>query len=131
MFSGSIKRWKVLESQLKVKTEQSTNQLKRLCLTCWASRNDAVHSLYFCYSDVMKALMKICLLSKKPDERAEAEGLKNNMEIFECVLLTVIQGKILETIKTVPQSLQKHNTDIFQASKYLATAFRPLVKGVS
>ncbi len=123
-FSGSIKRWQVLESQFKV-TGQPT--LKRLCPTRWASRNDAVCSLRFRYQDVMKALTKICLLSKKPDERAEAEGLKNNMENFEFVLQTVIQSKILETTNTVSQRLQKQNTDILQASKYVASASETLV----
>lgn len=91
-------------------TGQST--LKQLCPTHWASRNDAVCSLRFGYPDVMKALTKMCLLSKKPDE---AEGLKHNMDHLEFVLQIVIQGKILETINTVSQSLQKQNIDILQA----------------
>ena len=68
----------------------------------------------------MKALTKICLLSKKKEECAEAEGLKHSMENFEFVLQTVIQGKLLETVNVVSQSLQKQNVDILQASEYLA-----------
>lgn len=49
------------------------------------------------------------------------------MENFEFVLQTVTQGKILEMIDIVSQSLQKQNTDILQASKYLASASEALV----
>uniref|UniRef100_A0A8C3G567 Uncharacterized protein n=1 Tax=Cyclopterus lumpus TaxID=8103 RepID=A0A8C3G567_CYCLU len=94
--------------------------LKRLCPTRWASRHDAVRSLRFRFKDVMKALTKICLLSNKKEECAEAEGLNHSMENFEFVLQTVIQGKLLETVNVVSQSLQKQNVDILQASEYLA-----------
>ena len=77
-----------------------------------------MHSLRFRYPDVMKALKKICLLSKKSDEHTEAEGLKHSIENFEFVL---------QTINTVSQSLQKQNTDILQASKYLTSLSETLV----
>ena len=114
-FSGSIKRWELLETEFK-----AGPTLKRLCPTRWASRHDAVRSLRFRFKDVMKALTKICLLSNKKEECAEAEGLKHSMENFEFVLQTVIQGKLLETVNVVSQSLQKQNVDILQASEYLA-----------
>ncbi|KAF3837878.1 hypothetical protein F7725_009646 [Dissostichus mawsoni] len=65
--SGSIKRWELLETHLSVpKAGQPT--LKRLCPTRWASRQDAVQSLRFRYADIMQALTKIDLLSKKSEE---------------------------------------------------------------
>uniref|UniRef100_A0A8C2Z5F3 HAT C-terminal dimerisation domain-containing protein n=1 Tax=Cyclopterus lumpus TaxID=8103 RepID=A0A8C2Z5F3_CYCLU len=72
------------------------------------------------------ALTKICLLSNKKEECAEAEGLKHSMENFEFVLQTVIQGKLLETVNVVSQSLQKQNVDILQASEYLAGVLQSL-----
>ncbi|KAF3837926.1 hypothetical protein F7725_009694 [Dissostichus mawsoni] len=76
---GSIKRLELLETHLSVpKAGQHT--LKRLCPTQWASRQDAVQSLRFRYADIMQALTKIDLLSKKSEERAEATGLKKAME---------------------------------------------------
>lgn len=54
-FSGSIKRWELLETHLSVpKAGQPT--LKRLCPTRWASRQDAVQSLRFRYAEIMQAL---------------------------------------------------------------------------
>uniref|UniRef100_A0A8C3A271 HAT C-terminal dimerisation domain-containing protein n=1 Tax=Cyclopterus lumpus TaxID=8103 RepID=A0A8C3A271_CYCLU len=107
--------WELLETEFK-----AGPTLKRLCPTRWASRHDAVRSLRFRFKDVMKALTKICLLSNKKEECAEAEGLNHSMENFEFVLQTVIQGKLLETVNVVSQSLQKQNVDILQASEYLA-----------
>uniref|UniRef100_A0A8C3A0E6 DUF4371 domain-containing protein n=1 Tax=Cyclopterus lumpus TaxID=8103 RepID=A0A8C3A0E6_CYCLU len=98
-FSGSIKRWELLETEFK-----AGPTLKRLCPT-HHTRHDAVRSLCFRFKD---------------EECAEAEGLKHSMENFEFVLQTVIQGKLLETVNVVSQSLQKQNVDILQASEYLA-----------
>ncbi|KAK1904491.1 52 kDa repressor of the inhibitor of the protein kinase, partial [Dissostichus eleginoides] len=96
--------------------------LKRLCPTRWASRQDAVQSLRFRYADIMQALTKIDLLSKKSEERAEATGLKKAMESFEFVLMTVIQGKVLETVNIVSQALQRKDVDLLQATAMLGNA---------
>ncbi|KAJ4931907.1 hypothetical protein JOQ06_010343 [Pogonophryne albipinna] len=119
--SGSIKRWELLETHLSVpKAGQPT--LKRLCPTRWASRQDAVQSLRFRYADIMQALTKIDLLSKKSEERAEATGLKKAMESFEFVVMTVIQGKVLETVNIVSQALQRKDVDLLQATAMLGNA---------
>ncbi|KAJ8382714.1 hypothetical protein SKAU_G00034920 [Synaphobranchus kaupii] len=118
---GSIKRWELLETHLSVpKAGQPT--LKRLCPTRWASRQDAVQSLRFRYADIMQALSKIALLSQKNEERAEATGLKKAMESFEFVLMTVIQGKVLETVHIVSQALQSKDVDLLQATAMLGNA---------
>ncbi|KAJ4922335.1 hypothetical protein JOQ06_022539 [Pogonophryne albipinna] len=118
---GSIKRWELLETHLSVpKAGQPT--LKRLCPTRWASRQDAVQSLRFRYADIMQALTKIDLLSKKSEERAEATGLKKAMESFEFVVMTVIQGKVLETVNIVSQALQRKDVDLLQATAMLGNA---------
>lgn len=46
---------------------------------------------------------------KKHDEHAEAMGLKKAMEQFELVLMTVIQGKILETVNIASRVLKDKN----------------------
>ncbi|ROL50526.1 Zinc finger MYM-type protein 1 [Anabarilius grahami] len=125
-FSGSIKRWELLEGHLSNSSGQRT--LKRLCPMRWGSRNDAIESLRFRYADILQALSKIILLSKKPDERAEAMGLKKAMEKFEFVLMTVMQGKILETVNVASRALQDKNMDIMLASKLLGNALDTLTK---
>lgn len=102
--------------------------MKRLCPTCWASRNDAIESLLFRYVDVLQALSKITLLYKKTEERAEAMGLKKAMERFEFVLMTVVQGKILETVNVASSDIQDKNIDIMLASKLLRNALDTLTK---
>uniref|UniRef100_A0A3B1J2K6 DUF4371 domain-containing protein n=1 Tax=Astyanax mexicanus TaxID=7994 RepID=A0A3B1J2K6_ASTMX len=116
-FSQSIKRWELLENHLKSKPT-----LKRLCPTRWASRRDALYALRFRYADILQALTKITLRSKKSDERTEAMGLLKAMEAFEFVMMTVIQEKILETINIVSQVLQKKDVDLLQAASLLGNA---------
>lgn len=125
-FSGSIKRWELLEGHLSNSSGQRT--LKRLCPMRWASRNYAIESLRFRYVDVLQALSKIILLSKNPDECAEAMGLKKAMEKFKFVLMTVIQGKILETVNVASCALQDKNMDIMLASKLLGNVLDTLTK---
>ena len=52
---------------------------------------DAVHALRFRYADVLQALMKVTLQSKKPDKPAEATGLLKSMETFDFVMITAGQ----------------------------------------
>ena len=91
--------------------------LKRLCPTRWASRFDAVDSLRFCYPDVLKALTKISLQSKKPEERVEATGLIRAIEKYEFVLITVLQHTILKSVDLVSKCLQKKDMNLLDAVK--------------
>ena len=54
-FSGSNKRWELLETELKDPRQPT---LKRLCPTRWASRYDAVRSLRYRFTDVMMMIMR-------------------------------------------------------------------------
>ena len=119
-FSESINRWKLLENHLSKPT------LKRLCPTRWASRYDAIKSLRFRYKEVMQALSKIIMLSKKPEERTEASGIQKAMETFEFVLMTVVQLKLLETVNAASQALQKQDMDLLHAASLLRNAMDTL-----
>lgn len=112
-FSQSIKRWEMLENQLSKPT------LKRLCPTRWTSRADAIHALRFRYADILKALTKIALQSKKAEERTEASGLIKSIETFEFVMMLVFQERVLENVKVVSQVLQKKDVDLLQAATLL------------
>lgn len=78
-FAHSIKRWNVLIEMTEKSTPAVT--LKRLCATM-ASCNDAISVNRYRYVDMLKALTKISLTSKKADERSEAMALKRQMERF-------------------------------------------------
>lgn len=111
-FSQSIKRWDLLSS--------STLTLKKLCPTRWSSRTDSLKALRYSYMDVMKALSNIILLSKSPKDRAEAMGLKKQLEKFSFIFQIVVQTKILETINVVSKLLQNKDYDLFEAVTQLA-----------
>ncbi len=125
-FRQSIKKWEMLENELSKPT------LKRLCFTQWASKRDALHTLRFRYSDILKALTKIALQSNKSEERAEATGLVKSMETFEFALMLVIQEEVLETVNVVShvgllQKKKKKTWTFFKQLSYwkrLATPVR-------
>lgn len=100
--------------------------LKRLCPTRWSSRHDAIHALRFRYSDILQALTKISLQSKKSDERAEATGLITSIESFKFAMITVMQEKILESVDIVSKLLQKKDMDLFHATGRPGTACNTL-----
>lgn len=60
--------------------------LKKLCATRWAPCNDAVSAVRYRYVEVLKALTKISLTSKKADERNKAMALIRLMEKFDFVV---------------------------------------------
>lgn len=93
--------------------------LKRLCPTRWVSRHDALHALRFRYADILKALTKIALQSKKSEECTEATGLIKSMETFEFAMMLVIQENVLERVNVVSHVLQKKDVDLIQAATLL------------
>lgn len=113
-FSESIKRWELLSS--------SSLSLKRLCPTRWSSRIDSLKALRYSYVEVMKALSKIILLSKKPDARTEAAGLRKQLESFSFVFQVVLHTKILESVNLISNLLQTKDFDLFEASNLLESA---------
>lgn len=120
-FSQSSKRWDLLSS--------SSRSLKKLCPTRWASRTDSLKALshWHCYVDVMKALAKLTVISTKPKERAEAMGLKKQLEKFSFVFQVVIQTNILEAINVASKNLQHEGYDLFEAASQLERAKEKLI----
>lgn len=117
-FSQSIKRWDLLAS--------SPRTLKKLCPTRWSSRTDSLKALRYSYTDVMKALSNIILLSEKPKEKAEAMGLKKQLESFSFIFQIVVQTKILEAINVVSKRLQTEDYDLFEATTQLEIVSKKL-----
>ena len=85
-FGRSLNRWDELAL-----TEDGMHKLKlkKLCATRWASRIDAVRVLKNRYADILKVLARISLTTKDAKERADATGLRKNMENYDFVVCMV------------------------------------------
>lgn len=127
-FGHSIVRWQELKvvsgctENPKAPVPKDKVTLKTLNPTRWAGRYEAVYALKERFGDVMKALNKIILTSKKPKERNEAEGLKKRLESFSFVLLLTVQCKILGEINIASKSLQTESIDLMTAYDLLGNA---------
>lgn len=113
-FGHSINRWDILSSL----TNESEITLKKLNPTRWASRHDSILAVKLRYLDILKALMKISLESKKPDgdEVSEARRLMKVINNFQFVMLTVILSKVFTQLNIASKSLQGKETDLERAS---------------
>lgn len=65
-FSSSIKGWELLlnTNLMSCCKKEKNPSLKRLYVTRWSSRHDALFAVYFLYTDIMKALSRIALISE-------------------------------------------------------------------
>ncbi|XP_039310402.1 zinc finger MYM-type protein 1-like [Solenopsis invicta] len=122
-FGHSISRWATIISMF----ENKKHSLKRLCPTRWSSRYDTLHSLRFHYAEILRALTKISLTSKKTMEQNEAQELKKKLEKFETVILVVLESKILSITNIVSNALQNKNIDIGRASTLLKSAYEQMI----
>lgn len=102
-FGNSINRWDILGSI----TGESSIKLKRLNPTRWAGRAVSLLALKLRYVDVIKALTKINLTTKK-DERDESRRLLKSIENFEFIFILIICSKILQQTNVVSQVLQEN-----------------------
>ncbi|XP_053156183.1 zinc finger MYM-type protein 1-like [Hemicordylus capensis] len=116
-FAHSIKRWHTLS----LLTFQSKTILRKLCPTRWSSRHEALVAIQCRFTDILKVLTEIILLSKKKEETTEAKALKSKMEKFQFVFLIVLLSNILEPVNTVSKLLQSPQTDLSKAATYLQT----------
>lgn len=122
-FANSIKRWELLSTFL---SGNCSLKLKRLCPTRWSSRNDSLQAVRFRYSDILKALSKIILISNSTTERNEASYLRQVMENFEFVFQVIMHTKVLTTTNLVTKALQKPDVDLSQANVLLEQAYQEL-----
>jgi hypothetical protein len=136
-FGSSIIRWSLLENTSKDKCpllseplpSSSTGvTLKKLCPTRWSSRLNAVIAVKSRYTDITRALTSIILNSNKSDEKAEATGLRKEMQSFEFVIVLVMWYEILKTVDLVSKLLQTKNMDLHKAANLLRVATEKLKK---
>ena len=85
-FDRSINWWSKLAF-----TEASITKwkLKRLCLTRWSSKTDAIRAVNR-YTDILKVLTRITLECSDRKERLVANDLKESMENYEFIVFIVI-----------------------------------------
>ena len=94
-FGSSLNRWAELALSADM---HSKLKLKKLCTTRWTSRIDAVRAIRNRYSDILKVMCQIILLSKNKKERDDACALKKKMESFEFVVFIVLWERVLNCI---------------------------------
>ncbi|ODM90399.1 Zinc finger MYM-type protein 5 [Orchesella cincta] len=103
-------RWKELESiyfeggSLRKQCESIT--LKAVCETRWEARHASVLAIKVRYVDILKAVAKIILTSKKKNEVSEAVGIKNRIENFQFIVTLVFWEKILRSFSVLSKKLQ-------------------------
>lgn len=119
-FSESLPRWQKLNSALDNDTTKRT--LKKLCPTRWSSRFDSIFALKNGFAQVMMCLENIILFSNKPCETREAKTIRNEMNLFEFIVMLVLQCKILTAINIVSKYLQDPSIDLLTASSLLKQA---------
>ena len=73
-----------------------------------------------------KVLTRICLKSKDPKERTDANGLKKNIEKFDFIVFIVIWERLLLTINAASRTLQSVEIDLSAATRLLSMAFGEL-----
>ena len=118
-FSRSLNQWAELAL-----TEDGMKKLKlkKLCATRWASRIEAVRALQKCYSDILKVLACISLTMKDAKERADATGLRKNIENFDFVVCIIVWERMLTSLYRVSQKLPSTNTDLSVSVRLLSAA---------
>ncbi|XP_067127187.1 zinc finger MYM-type protein 1-like [Centruroides vittatus] len=104
-FSASTYRWNILEKAFATNNKHFT--VKKLCITRWSCRADAVKAIRFGFDQIKRALLEISLEeSQKCSVKEESRKIANKMNTLEFILLTVIWDKILSRINASSQSLQ-------------------------
>ncbi|XP_025422934.1 uncharacterized protein LOC112692474 [Sipha flava] len=106
-FSSSAPRWATLAFSEDFACKIRKKVLKKICPTRWEARHESVSALKQRYIDVLKSLINISLISKKSDERSEAQSLQKKMESFQFVLMLSVWENILRPLHGVSKMLQR------------------------
>lgn len=114
-FGQSINRWDILSSL----TGESDVTLKKLNPTRWASRHLSILAVKLRYPDIMKALRRISIEKKKPDEVVEANRLIKHLDSFKFIILTVALSKIFVQLNISSKVLQQEGGDLEKAATTL------------
>jgi hypothetical protein len=102
----------------KSRRQEEKITLKKLSTTRWEARHNAVFALKLRLAEVLKALTKIILISKKSDEVNTAIGLKKKIENFEFIVLLTFWEKVLRPLKLTSKKIQNIQTDASGCYKY-------------
>lgn len=95
---------------------------KKLCATRWSSRHDAIYASRTGFRQIMKALLKIILITKDKETKSNAQTLYKHMNKFEFIIFLVIECKLLQMINLVSKQLQSKNIDLSYVAELLKTA---------
>lgn len=118
-FGVSINRWDLLASI----TGESHITLKKLNPTRWASRVQSITAIKLRYGDVILALNKLIITSKKIEERNEASRLISELETFEFIFLCNLLDRVLGEINISSKMLQSPQLELSEA---IASLRKPL-----
>ena len=88
-------------------TSESEITIKRLNSTRWSGRLRSLAAVKIRYVDILKALTKICLKSKKKDETDEVVQIQENIAKFEFVFISGLLYKLMCEINYASKTLQK------------------------
>lgn len=121
-FGLSINRWDLLSKI----TGESEVTLKKLNPTRWAGRLSSCIAIKCRYIDVMKALSKIILESKKKDEITQAMALRNKMDCLDFIFVLVLVIEILSPLNLVSKLLQSKNIDLDKVSSLLDNGLKEI-----
>jgi len=121
-FSSSAPRWSTLAFAEDVSSKIKQKVLKKVCPTRWESRHESIYALKVRFKDVLKSLSNISLTSQKKEERSASLSLKKKMESMEFVFLLCLWENILKPLHGISKSMQKKNTNLFNACKNLEEA---------
>nr|CAI5850761.1 unnamed protein product [Callosobruchus analis] len=113
-FGNSIKRWAMLSDD---SSEKYLITLKKVCLTRWSSRNDALLAVKKNFLLIMKTLYQLNLISNKK------MNVKNS---FDFLVLVTFFSSLFEIINPVSTALQHENNDLQKSSILLSTLLNRL-----
>ena len=118
-FGRSLNRW----AQLAL-TEDGLKKLKlkKLCITRWSSRIDAIRVLKNRYAAILKVLTRIALVSKENKEQSEASGLKMTIETCDFIVCIIIWERILTPLHILSQKLHTINNYLSILVRLLSAA---------
>ncbi|KAL4091709.1 hypothetical protein QTP88_026360 [Uroleucon formosanum] len=122
-FSSSAPRWATLAFSEDFACKIRKKVLKKICPTRWEARHESVSALKQRYIDVLKSLINISLISKKSDERSEAQSLQKKMESFQFVLMLSVWENILRPLHGVSKMLQQQDMNLQNARDRLKDVY--------
>lgn len=113
IFSASTKRWKILVDTVPYLT------VKPQCETRWECRIESVKAIRYQMPEIRDALINLAESDDDPKVTSEAEGLINQLENFQFIVLVVVWYDLLFSTNVVSKYLQSKNMQLDVAVKSL------------